>query len=203
MLFILLGLSLFEIIASVTLQNGVPYSTRSYKTYFYYDIQENNTLKIINGSVQIYYKEYIKNTFNYLYITENSNNEKQEIYINFYETERVEFVSFNFTFIPTNPKSTEVCLNFDIQMFMVFNVTITVNEIGRILILENGISQNFTDLLMGQFYYVLIYCEDKKNANISLSLDYNTKQPFNYMTIYEHSSPNSKWESTLESDNQI
>ena len=88
-------------------------------------------------------------------------------------------------------------------MFIVFNLTITVNEIGRILILENGISQNFTDLLMGQFYYVLINCKDKKNANISLSLDYNTKQPFNYMTIYEHSSRNSKWESTLESDNLI
>ena len=51
-------------------------------------------------------------------------------------------------------------------MFMVFNVTLTVNEIGRILILENGISQNFTDLLMGQFYYVLIYCEDKKKMQI-------------------------------------
>ena len=166
MLFILLGLSLLEIIASVYLQNGVPYSTSSYKTYFYYDIQENKTLKIINGSAQIYYKAYINKYFNYLYIVETSDKEKRKIFIKFNETENVEFVSFNFTFIPTNPKSTEVCLYFDIQMFMVFNVTLTVNEIGRILILENGISQNFTDLLMGQFYYVLIYCEDKKKMQI-------------------------------------
>ena len=123
-------------------------------------------MKIINGSAQIYYRAYINNPFNYLYITENANNEIRKIYIKFYERESVEFVSFNFTFIPTNPKSTKVRLNFDIQMFMVFNVTITVNEIGRILILENGISQNFTDLLMGQFYYVLIYCKDKKKMQI-------------------------------------
>ena len=62
-------------------------------------------------------------------------------------------LAFNFTFIPTSQKSNAVRFNFNIKTFLIKSIIITVNEIGRILILENGISQNITNLMKGHFYY--------------------------------------------------
>jgi hypothetical protein len=79
-----------------------------------------------------------------------SDNGFSKIFINFNKEEnKTSELSFNFTFIPISPKSNAVRFKFDIKTFMIFNITITVNEIGRILILENGISQNITNLMMG------------------------------------------------------
>ena len=150
MLFIILGLSLIEIITSYVLEKGVPFTTNLYKSNFFYDIQENNTNKIINGTVHINYKAYILHPLNYFYMYEttghssSSNNGNSKIYIQFHELKdesETSELSFNFTFIPTSQKSNAVRFSFDIKTFMIFNVTITVNEIGRILVLEEGVSQ--------------------------------------------------------------
>jgi len=210
MLFIILGLSLFEIITGIVLKKGVPYTTFSSKCTLFYDINQNNTNKIINGTVHIYYSSYILHPFNYLYLAETTDYDKYndngntKLYFDLHETgnETNELTS-NFTFIPTSKKSNAIRLRFDINTFLIYNITITVNEIGNILILENDISQNITNLLMGQLYYFLIFVEKRKNANISLSMNYNNKQPFKYLTICEHSSLNSKLQYTLKNDNQI
>ena len=65
MLFIILGLSFLEIITGYVLENGIPLTTKSYENDFFYDIKENNTNKILNGSAHINYKVYILNTNNY------------------------------------------------------------------------------------------------------------------------------------------
>ena len=70
MLFIIFGLSLFEIITGYVLENGVPFSTTSLDNYFFYDIKQNNTNKIINGSVQIGYQVIIPRSMNYFYMAE-------------------------------------------------------------------------------------------------------------------------------------
>ena len=210
MLFIILGLSLIEIITTYILEKGVPFTTDSYKGNFFYDIKQNNTNKIINGTVHINYQTYILHPLNYFYMAETtghdtiSDNGFSKIFINFNKEEnKTSELSFNFTFIPISPKSNAVRFKFDIKTFMIFNITITVNEIGRILILENGISQNITNLMMGQLYYFLISTVNSKNANISLSMNYNNKQPFKNLTICEHSSLNSELQYILESANQI
>ena len=210
MLFIILGLSFLEIITGYVLENGIPLTTKSYKSDFFYDIKENNTNKILNGSAHINYKVYILNTNNYFSMYEITGHDKyyengySRIHLKFNQTEKK--LSFNFSFIPKSKKSTAVCFNFDITV-LVFNITITVNEIGKILILENGISQNITNLLKGQFYYILIstytYPKNFKNANITLSMNYNPKKPFEYLTIYEHNSLDSNLKYTLEIDNQV
>ena len=56
---------------------------------------------------------------------------------------------------------------------------------------------------MGQFYYFLISTQFYKNANISLSMNYNTKQPFKELTICEHIILNSKLGHPLEHVKQI
>ena len=57
--------------------------------------------------------------------------------------------------------------------------------------------------MMGQLYYFLIFVGNRKNANISLSMNYNKNQPFKNLTIYEHQILNPKLQYTLESVNQI
>ena len=212
MLFIILGLSLIEIITSIVLENGVPFTTSSYKSNFFYDIKENNIYKILNGTVHINYKVYMFHPFNYFYMSETidhssiitfGNSKKLIEFQNSENETETRELSFNFTFIPINQKSNAVRFNFDIKTFMIINVTITVNEIGRILTLENGVTQNITNLMMGHLYYFLIFSKDRKNANISLSMNYNNKLPFKNLTIYEYRTLNPKLQYTLESVNQI
>jgi hypothetical protein len=209
MLFIIFGLSLFEIIAGYVLENGVPFSTTSLDNYFFYDIKQNNTNKIINGSVQIGYQVIIPRSMNYFYMaettghSETTDNGNSLIDLNFQGGEEDKVLSFNFTFIPTSQKSNAVRFHFNIKTFAIWGITITLNEIGSILILENGISQNITNLVMGQFYYFLISTQFYKNANISLSMNYNTKQPFKELTICEHIILNSKLGHPLEHVKQI
>ena len=136
MLFIILGLSLIEIITTYILEKGVPFTTNSYKGNFFYDIKQNNTNKIINGTVHINYQTYILHPLNYFYMAETtghdtiSDNGFSKIFINFNKEEnKTSELSFNFTFIPISPKSNAVRFKFDIKTFMIFNITITVNEI--------------------------------------------------------------------------
>ena len=172
------------------LKNGVPFSTTSLDKSFFYDIKQNNTNRILNGSVLISYYVVIPRSINYFYMaettghSETTDNGNKIIALNFKGGEDI--LAFNFTFIPTSEKSNAVRFNFNIQTFLIYGITITVNEIGSILILENGISQSITNLVMGQFYYFLIPIQNSKNVNISLSMNYNTKQPFKDLTICEH-----------------
>ncbi len=210
MLFIIFGLSLFEFIAGyILLEKGVAFSTSSLENYYFYDIQQNNTNRIINGSVQISYKVYIPRANDYFYMAETTGHKETTdnghslIELDFHSgEEESSILSFNFTFIPTSQKSNAVRFNFNIKTFAIWGITITVNEIGSILILENGISQNITNLVKGQIYYFLISTQFYKNANINLSMNYNTKQPFKYLTICEHISLNSKLGHPLEHVNK-
>jgi hypothetical protein len=132
MLFIILGLSLIEIITSIVLENGVPFTTSSYKSNFFYDIKENNIYKILNGTVHINYKVYMFHPFNYFYMSETidhssiitfGNSKKLIEFQNSENETETRELSFNFTFIPINQKSNAVRFNFDIKTFMIINVT--------------------------------------------------------------------------------
>ena len=103
MLFIIFGLSLFEIITGYDLKNGVPFSTTSLDKSFFYDIKQNNTNRILNGSVLISYNVVIPRSINYFYMaettghSETTDNGNKIIALNFKGGEDI--LAFNFTFI--------------------------------------------------------------------------------------------------------
>ena len=189
MLFLILGLSLFDIFlaAIISLEKGVPYTTYQ-KGYFFIDASQN---QVISGSVHINYKVSFYHPFNYFIIAEtggletSSSYKTSKISIDFKQNETE--LSFNFSHMASDKRTYKLRFNFDIQMLSTYNFTITVDHVSNCFQLSNGITQNFTNLTAGLsyiFYIETTNTESHKNVNISLSMD---SYP-NSLYIYEYKS---------------
>ena len=189
MLFLILGLSLFEIFlaAIIKLEKGVPYTTYQ-KGYFFIDASQN---QVINGSVHINYKVSFYHPFNYFIIAEtgglktSSYYKNKKISLGFKQNETE--LSFNFSYMALDTRTKKLRFNFDIQMLFADNFTITVDHVSSSFELLNGIEQKFTNLTAGLsyiFYIESLFTESHKDVNISLSMD---SYP-NSLYIYEYKS---------------
>ena len=170
MLFLILGLSLFEIFlaAIISLEKGVPLTTTR-KGYFFIDASQN---QVISGSVDINYKVSFYRPFSFFIIDEtdglktNSSYKCRKISIGFKENETE--LSFNFSYMPLDKRTKKLRFSFDIQILFANNFTITADHVSSCFELLNGISQNFSNLTAGLSYifYIETTYSDKKRIQI-------------------------------------
>lgn len=204
MIFLLLGLSLFEfIIGIIKLKKGVPYKS-SRKDYFWIDSAYH---RVINGSVSFNYKVIIHYPFNSFNIIETSRYETTMIYlktgISLYFQKKEGEISFNFTYMTSHTKIENLGFILALKNIDIDNLTITVDEIDEIYEISDIITKNFSNLIAGHSYYFYMRRYSGKNLDLSLSMNYNPKKPFNYVNVNEQTDISSLWKNIKNSSNQI
>ena len=208
MIFIFIVLSLYEIFIAknFNLQKGVPFfytNDINYKPYFFIEAIPN--YDYITGTIQINYSPLFEGFPNNFYIGETYNyrttsyNTRRSLSLKFDLTKRE--YSFNFTHVPFHTKTKQLFLEYDFNEIQVIDMTITLDVTANIFELTDGISKTFSDLIPGHSYYFYIKSTGTKawkNANLSLTMDYNFENPFKLVHISEHSSLDSYWRSQEE-----
>lgn len=195
MLFIIIGFSLYEILFAKIyyLTKGIP--------YFYEAISNEDSFFMMNaipnynflsGNVKFNYLPENEYPYNSFCCYETYDHQPGVFLTKFYHNLRFNLTEreylFNFTFIPFNTKTEQVFFEYNFKEIKVINMVITVDVTGTIFELINDVPKNFSNLIAGHSYYFYIKSNDEKhwkNANLSLTTNYNSENPFKLVYIYE------------------
>jgi hypothetical protein len=199
MLFIILSLSLLGILNAdnIHLTKGVTFNqigrdlTDGNNNKYYIEASKN---QLLNGTISLNYVVFYDNTIVYFYICEANDfgiyiSQKSKTNSFKFKKNETDY-SFNFTYSPSSDRTSRVYFYFEIYLTIFNELNITVDVNGDSFDLLNGIPSNFYNLSAEYPYYFNILFRDIKikNANLSLSLDYNPIKPFKSLFVYEYSS---------------